>query len=219
MLDLSKNISLVAIGSTRIKETHLAIRKCCSVAKFSSVLHFTDKNNIGHNDCVKYIEIPEIKSKLEYQSFVVKDFPGYVIPHLNDESHVLTISWDGFIVNPNAWKDYFLEFDYIGAPWVEKASPILAGYCGNGGFCLKSRKFLEVQDSIEEFRQYTPAIDRYEDVTLSFKFRNRFEALGCSYAPVFVGHEFSTEHGDYDKHKSFGFHNLRINKRFVNKLL
>ena len=218
MLDLSKNVSLVAIGSTRIKETHLAIRKCCSLATFSSVLYFTDKNNIGHDDCVKYIEIPKIKSKLEYQSFVVKDFPNYVLPHLN-KSHILNISWDGFIVNPNAWKNYFLEFDYIGAPWVKEASPILAGHCGNGGFCLKSRKFLEAQDSIEDLRQYTPAIERYEDVTLSFHFRKKFESLGCSYAPVFVGNEFSTEHGNYDKHKSFGFHNLRINKKFVNKLL
>ena len=84
---------------------------------------------------------------------------------------------------------------------------------------LKSRKFLEAQDSIEDFKQYTPAIERYEDVTLSFHFRKKFESLGCSYAPVFVGNEFSIEHGNYDKHKSFGFHNLRINKKFVNKLL
>ena len=163
LIDL-KNISLVAIGSTRIKETHLAIRRCCSLANFSSVLYFTDKKNIHDNNDIKYVEIPEIKSKLEYQSFIVKDFPKRILPLLKNESHVLTINWDGFIVNPNAWKDYFLEFDYIGAPWIKEFSPVLAGHCGNGGFCLKSRKFLEAQLSIKDFDEYVPAIDKYEDV-------------------------------------------------------
>lgn len=216
MLNLN-NISLVVIGSTRIKETYLAIRRCCSLSNFSSVLYFTDKKNTHDN--IKYIEIPEIKSKLEYQSFVVKELPKRILPLLQNESHILTINWDGFIVNPNAWKDYFLDFDYIGAPWIKEFSPILAGNCGNGGFCLKSRKFLESQLSIKDFEQYKPAIDKYEDVTLSFIYRKKFEQLGCLYAPVPIGFEFSTEHGNYYKHKSFGFHNLKANKQFINKML
>ena len=31
--------------------------------------------------------------------------------------HVLLIQWDGFVVNPSAWSDEFLDFDYVGARW------------------------------------------------------------------------------------------------------
>jgi hypothetical protein len=213
-----KNISLIAIGSTKIKQTHLAIKRCCRLAEFSSVYFLTD-SNATHKD-ITYIKIPKINNKLEYQSFIVKDFPKYIIPLLSSkESHILVINWDGFIVNPNAWKEYFLDFDYIGAPWIKEASPILAGYCGNGGFCLKSKKFLTTQKSIEEFKNYTPTISNYEDVILSFTYRKKFERLGCKYAPIGVGFEFSTEHGNYYKNKSFGFHSLKSNKQFISKIL
>ncbi len=213
MLDL-KEVSLIAIGSTRIKETYLAIKRCVSLVNFSSVYYLTNKENMKKNDYVKCVEIPEIKDYLSYNSFIVKDSPNYILPLLSKETHYLTINWDGFVVNPDAWKDYFLEFDYIGAPWVKEFAPIIGGRCGNGGFCLKSKKFLELQNSIKDFKQYKPTKRNYEDVTLSFHYRKKFEKLGCIYAPVSVGYEFSTEHGDYDKHKSFGFHNLRINKKF-----
>lgn len=218
MLNLSENVSLVAIGSTKIKETHLAIRRCCSLVKFSSLFYFTNKKNSREN-YIKYVYIPEIKSKLEYQSFIVKDFPNYILPYMKKESHVLVINWDGFVVNPNAWKKYFLKYDYIGSPWTKESSPVLAGHCGNGGFCLKSKKFLETQHSIKDFENYEPSKNNYEDVTLSFLFRSKFEKLDCKYAPVNVGYEFSTEHGNYDEHKSFGFHNFKINKKFISKLL
>ncbi len=29
----------------------------------------------------------------------------------------LVIQYDGFILNPDAWRDEFLDYDYIGAPW------------------------------------------------------------------------------------------------------
>lgn len=31
--------------------------------------------------------------------------------------HVLVVQYDGFILNPDAWTDEFLEYDYVGAPW------------------------------------------------------------------------------------------------------
>lgn len=219
MLDLNK-ILLIAIGSTKIKQTHLAIKRCCKLAKFSKVFFFTNKENIIKNNGINYFEIPEIQTKLDYQSFIVNKSASHILPVFsNKESHILIINWDGFIVNPNAWRNYFFEFDYIGAPWIKKESPKLAGYCGNGGFCLKSKKFLETQSSISEFQQYKPSTDGYEDVVLSFKFRKVFENLGCKYAPVSVGNEFSTEHDNYNKYRSFGFHNLRVNKQFISKIL
>ena len=48
----------------------------------------------------------------------MKDYARYMIYHLNevvDTNFVLTIQHDGFIINPDAWRDDFLDYDYIGA--------------------------------------------------------------------------------------------------------
>ena len=44
---------------------------------------------------------------------------------------------DGYVLNGDAWCDGFLQYDYIGAPWLP------SGLVGNGGFSLRSRKLLK----------------------------------------------------------------------------
>ena len=45
----------------------------------------------------------------------------------------------------NRWRDEFLEYDYIGAPWNVPAGS--RNNIGNGGFSLR-RKFLEVSSKL-----------------------------------------------------------------------
>jgi hypothetical protein len=53
------------------------------------------------------------------------------------------------IVRPELWSNDFLEYDYIGAPWMYSDTSYITDEgehvpVGNGGFCLRSKKFLEM---------------------------------------------------------------------------
>lgn len=194
MLDLSK-ITLVAIGSTKIDETLAAINFCESQCSFKETIFFTDA------DIPNSVKIKKMNSIKDYDRFVVKQLPHHQI----DSDYCLTIHWDGFIVNPSAWDKDFLQYDYIGAPW-----PWFNNKCGNGGFCLKSRKFLETQKKLTQDLN----VNQPDDVTLCLTLRDQFEQNGCKYAPPDVAYRFSTEHGNYHTFKSFGFHDFRIHPNF-----
>lgn len=203
MLNL-EDICLVAVGSTKIHETQKAISVCQNHCKFKKSLYLTDAKE-NFKNCTK-IAISKIKSINEYQKFIVKDLPEYLIN--TDCKFFLIINWDGFIVNPEAWTDEFYDYDYIGAPW-----PWLNHVCGNGGFCFKSLRFLKTQQFLFSTID-KDSVNNPEDLILSYYNRKRFSSFGCQYAPPEIAYRFSTEYGGYDNYKSFGFHDLKVNKQF-----
>jgi hypothetical protein len=190
-----KNITLIAIGSTRIEETLSAIEICKKTCIFKDIIFFSDKSNPYQQ---KVLPMQSIK---DYDRFVVFDLPKMA----TDTDFILTIHWDGFIVNPNAWTEEFLTYDYIGAPW-----PWINNIVGNGGFCLKSKRFLQAQQQIVES---ISDLKDPDDLFLSFRTRQQFINLGCIYGDK-IGYRFSTEYGGYFNHNSFGFHDFRPNPQF-----
>lgn len=196
MLKLN-NIILVAISSNRITETEKAIRHCLSLCEFKDVIFFTDNNS-----CDYYYEIEKISSIKDYDKFIIKKLP-YLLSGKAD--YYLTIHWDGFIVNTDAWNNDFLLYDYIGAPW-----PWYKNMCGNGGFCLKSQKFLDTQIKlIDEL-----SINYPDDFELCIRSRTKFLDMQCNYAPSNIAYQFSNEFTEYELYKSFGFHDFKYNPQF-----
>lgn len=115
---------------------------------------------------------------------------------------VLSVHKDGFILNPRFWTDEFLQYDYLGAPW-----PAAWGHAyrvGNGGFTLRSRKFL--QKMLEHSSRMTHPEDLYYAVTA----RPELESEGIRFAPVELAARFAVEHPieevPFDYNKVFGFH-------------
>lgn len=193
-LDLT-NISLVAVGSTKIIETLSAIKICLNYASFKEVIFFSDKSNPYQ------YPIYQMNSIKDYDRFIVYD-----LPKQNFKSEfILTIHWDGFIVNPKAWDNNFYNYDYIGAPW-----PWLENMVGNGGFCLKSQRFLREQEKI---MSNISNLEDPDDLLLSYRLRSQFIEHGCKYGDE-IGYQFSTEHGHYPNYNSFGFHDFNPNPQF-----
>ena len=90
----------------------------------------------------------------DYGEFAIKELYKFI-----DTEFVLTINDDGFIINPFMWDKQYLQYDFIGAPWGRdyhfRKKPIgvteegwkvarTQNLVGNGGFSLRSKKFLEV---------------------------------------------------------------------------
>jgi Protein of unknown function (DUF5672) len=121
--------------------------------------------------------------------------------------HTLLVHWDSWIVNPSAWTDDFLTYDYIGAVWPD-------GVMGNDGFSLRSRRLLEtLRDiSIANFHPSDCAVCRNEFEGKK-RYRSELEAQGIKYAPIGLARRFSVENEPYVD--SFGFHGWDTLKSLV----
>jgi hypothetical protein len=130
----------------------------------------------------------------------------YQVAFVIETSHFLTVQWDGWATNAEAWTDEFLAYDYIGAPWWWHPP---GSQVGNGGFSLRSRRLMQF---LAEHRVEFPY--RYpEDDAIGRHYRPRLEAAGFRFAPPEVAMRFSFEHPPADprvkRAKSFGFHDIR----------
>jgi len=178
MLDF-KNITLCCIDSLDIHRAAEAMKHCTDVANFADALLIS----------------PDINSKEDYSKFVLTELPGII-----KTDFVLIVQYDGYIINPAAWTDEFLQYDYIGAPWWFAND----NNVGNGGFSLRSKKMLE---ACKKIYPYHP-----EDAMIRL-FRPGLEAEGIKFAPEELAARFSWEHnGKYEVYNnSFGFHGTKPN--------
>ena len=198
MIDLS-SITLCAVSSIKIEETISAINACKKYCNFKNIIFFSDQD-------VPYGQkINKINNIQDYNSFILNTLPD----HISQEDYVLTIQWDGFIVNHESWSNDFLNYDYIGAPW-----PWINNICGNGGFCLKSKRFFQIQKQI--LVNYENKNNHPEDLLLCYHLRSKFIKFGCKYAPPEIAYKFAIEYKNpnYDIDKPFGFHDLRVNPQY-----
>lgn len=127
---------------------------------------------------------------------------------LTDTDFVITCQSDGFAMHGSLWDDEFLEYDYIGAPWpwwvrlASRHSPSLFRAVGNGGFSLRSRKWLE-------FGMYETPDARAEDVSACRTHIKERLAAGLRVAPVRVARKWAIEYPMDRRHimdNCFGFH-------------
>lgn len=136
------------------------------------------------------VDMEPLRSLEDYDSFCIKELYKYV-----DTEFCLICQWDGFIVNYNRIKPYFFHFDYIGAPFYHDTKSEL----GNGGFSLRSKKFLKTV--AELFRGVK--IDQQEDQFL----QNHIDQLhkaGLKFPSMHIKDNFSVELFPYNG--QFGFH-------------
>jgi len=169
-----------------------AMRRSLVAMDFADALFISD--SASDTGGARHVAIEPLAGRAAYSHFVIKE----LLPHIETE-HVLLIQWDGYVVNPQAWTEDFLGYDYIGARWGFRDDE----HCvGNGGFSLRSRRLLEaLQD---------PAVDRFEpeDEMICRHFRPLLESrYGNRFAPAAVADRFSFE-TTYPQAIPLGFHGL-----------
>tara|TARA_B100001121_G_C18615141_1_gene586455 strand:+ start:102 stop:824 length:723 start_codon:yes stop_codon:yes gene_type:complete len=177
------------------------------------------------------IVVPQFKDIQEYSELCLK------LIEFTSSGHVLIVQDDGHIVNPEMWDPAFLNYDYIGAPWPTSKKwlkrfkkygdsintpvhkNIQYNRVGNGGFSLRSRKFLEYSATFDSCENIP------EDIFLCLVNYERANSFGISFAPFEMALRFSYESGLKGIYKSkekrneifntsnhFGWHG----KHFVN---
>jgi Flp pilus assembly protein TadD len=191
MLELP-SVTLCCIDTVNPVLALRALRLSAAGIRFARTLLLTDRPLDAPGVEVRVIE--PFASRAEYSAFVLKSLVRYI-----DTSFVLLIQWDGYVINPAAWREEFLACDYIGAKWFWHQD---AHRVGNGGFSLRSRKLLvALQDP-------RIAPDGNEDETIGRRYRPLLEREhGIVFASEALADEFAFE-AAYPIGKPFGFHGL-----------
>src|SRR5579864_3539003 len=118
------DVTLVAIDCVAHDLTRLAIEDTLREIEPAEILVFSDRPIIGPD----YIEC-QIDLKQNAGLILWHEVPQHV-----KTSHILTVQWDGWVLDGSLWESTWLDTDYIGAPWW-----YTDGFnVGNGGFSLRS---------------------------------------------------------------------------------
>lgn len=179
------DITVVCVDTLNKQKALLVIERMIDIFPFKAALFFS---NQIESDKVSIIEIPDIKNITEYSRFILLNLPRYI-----KTEYVLIVQHDGYIINPERWDDKFLQYDYIGAPWTIKQTKshggTIANIVGNGGFSLRSKKFLTACEEIFQNKK----IDSCEDIQCCIYEYKEFIKRGIKFAPISMAFKFSIE--------------------------
>lgn len=194
MLNLP-DVTLVMVETREHSLADLAVRACLEKATFGDVLILTDKPWKFGAVNARYHAVPDWPDKLGWSRSWWFD-----VPPLLRTRQTLNIQWDSWIWDESMWRDEFLEYDYIGAPWWYKDGKNV----GNGGFSLVSTR---LKRYVAANQDKYPCDTHADDDLYCRKYRQSLELAGFCWAPETVAHDFAFEccrPGPKSRH--FGFH-------------
>ena len=191
MLELPA-VTLCCIDTAHHELAVRALRHSADNIRFARTLFLTDREIGEQGIDVEIIE--PLDSRDAYSEFVLKRLLAHI-----DTRNVLLAQWDGYVVNPAAWREEFLVCDYIGAKWFWYGDGMRVG---NGGFSLRSRKLLA---ALQDPRI---VLSEAEDVTIGRAFRPLLEReFDIRFATEALADVFAFE-AAYPIGRPFGFHGL-----------
>ena len=208
-----KNVTLVAISSIKLEPTLFSLIHSNRYLQFERVLFLTHAKRSQFfkvPDYIDLIEIPQIKSKEEYSMFMLYNLKNYI-----NTQHCLTIQYDGFVLHPDKWNEEWLQYDYIGAPWppfyVNRENTEQLVRVGNGGFSLRSNKFLNMFTKLNLPLYRDDLVGIAEDHQQCCMYHDTYVNNGIKFAPVEVAKYFAHENHALTPEttrdiRPFGFH-------------
>ncbi|HYM35393.1 MAG TPA: DUF5672 family protein [Steroidobacteraceae bacterium] len=197
MLNLG-NVTLCGVD-TRTPDLALQALKCSMRRiRFGAVILFSNSQPALCEQAaasgVKITDVGAINSIEDYSKFMVTGLADYI-----PTEFALVTQWDGFVLNPQAWSDEFLQYDYIGALWRDKVGDRAVG---NGGFSLRSKRLFNALLGPDI------VVTHPEDLCICDVNRERLERnYGIRFAPPEVAAKFSYEHVRPTT-PAFGFHGI-----------
>ena len=216
------NITLLAATSIDVDQTQLAMRISLQNISFGAVKFLSSSVPKKKYKDIEYVSIPSMNF-LDYSRLIVEDLHKYF-----ETSHCLIVQADSFVVNSDLWKDEFLEYDYIAAPWSDtiQVSPDLIlnmkeNVVGNGGFSLRSHKLAETTAKINFNSLKFPI--KSEDVVICHYLYKEMVEKGIRFAPPELAAQFSMENVNHlygqDVNSVFGFHGKHLRDYFLKKYI
>lgn len=209
------SLSIVAVSDIRLGQTIKRLIEAKSIFPECEAILLTSFQVPAEKDLTK-VKIKPIGSLADYSHFIIYDLHRYV-----NTKHVLIIQWDGYIINPHLWSNSFLDYDYIGAPFIPRTFD--SSYCrdghglfysvGNGGFSLRSLSILQAPTKLCLLDDYAMT-HNHEDGFFSVYHRQILEENGYKWPPAEIARNFCIESILQPSDlllPSFGIHGRRAN--------
>jgi len=159
-------------------------------------------------DFIKHEVCPKMSNIDEWNYGAIYELPKHV-----DTEFAMLIHDDGFVVNPESWKEEFLEYDYIGAPYPLpqdnfsyrdiKGDLIRVG----NSVSLRSKKLLDLPIKLNlEWKSFHGYYN--EDGYICVNYRHKYLEHGIKFADINVAKYFSHENmiPEIQGIKPFAFH-------------
>jgi len=192
MLNL-ENITLIAVTSVKIPQTVKALMYSCNKIKFGSVKLVTDANCVGVPSYIEVVKCDKISNIDEWNYFIIYELGKYI-----DTEFAILIHDDGFIVNPESWRDEFLHYDYIGAPWPLPTDSFSFRDINNeiirvgNSVSLRSKKLIDLPVKLNlEWRPFHGFYN--EDGYICVNYRHIYIEHGMKFADIDIAKYFSHE--------------------------
>lgn len=191
------DVTLIALTGKDFSSHDHAIKKSCEGVEWGAV---------------KIIYDYTIKNIDEWNRKIIYELHNYV-----QTSHAMLIHGDGYVINPDCWREEWLRYDYIGAPWPLPRDNF--SYLDDLGrlqrvgnsVSLRSKRILRLPSELGfEWKSYYGYTN--EDGFLSCHNRSRLEAEGCKWAPLEEAVHFSKEHEIPENWglKTFAYHQVDL---------
>ena len=195
------DLTVVVIDSLNYNASAIALDHTRKIFPDAKVLVIGDKD---FYPCDKFHYVDKFDG-VEHSRICLQE-----VGKLVDTSFALFIQYDGFPTQAEYWTDEFLQYDYVGSPWLKDDE----WRVGNGGFSLRSKKLLDLT-------QHTPQVfdgdvGPLEDQVISLSSRQWLEEQGVKYPSVELAAKFGTVEPFMLK-PSFGFHGHGLVPEFLGK--
>lgn len=160
-----------------------------------TLIAMANVNIDGHKKALEYsskdIEFGAVKLITELQNNNIDEWCYNVVYNLGDyveTEHAILIHDDGFIVNPDQWKDEWLQYDYAGSPWpLPRDSYSYRDPNGKlirvgNSVGLRSKKLMQLPKKLGmEWKSYYGNF--HEDGFITCHNHEVFESHGCKFMP------------------------------------
>ena len=192
MLDLP-DVTLCSLDCNNIQLTYNALVKCINKVNFGDKILFSGMDTVSLYD-IRVQPVNFLGLMGQYSQWCINHWPLYI-----KTKFALMIHWDGYILDENSWKNEFLEYDYIGAPWYWRDEHECVG---NGGFSLRSKKLMDA--CVDLSYSYDGSVP--EDEMIGKHWRPILESkYGCKFPGRQLAQKFSYERTQPNE-PTFGFH-------------
>ena len=217
------DITLLSATSTEMDQAQISMKISLQNIEFGAAkLLCTSAPKQKYPD-IEYVSISPLNSVDDYNEIILMDLHKFF-----ETSHCLIVQSDSFVVNSSLWKEEFLQFDYIGAPWSNKIqiNPNLVLHLekntvGNGGFSLRSHKLAKTTAKIDFNSLKFPL--KSEDIIICHYLYKEMLNNGIRFAPPELAAKFSMENVNHlygqDVNSVFGFHGKHLRDYFLKKYM
>lgn len=203
------NVTLITITSVDIKGAVRSLEYSSKNINFGKIILVSHEKPSNLPDNIEFGLIDKMNNLNEYSYNMIYKLGDYI-----DTDYALVVQSDGYVVNPEQWKEEFLNYDYIGAPFPTPTDTFsyrdIEGKIfrvGNGGFSLRSKKLIDLPNKLN--LEWIPFNGFYnEDGFICALNRHIYEENGMKFAPLDVAKYFSHESQipEIEGIIPFGFH-------------